>query len=119
MIQCIGYDKKRKAYVYKNTETGEITYEKDTEVEESIEEPIKLSNEKVESKQIYDPETMTMKTTAYSLTIDTCIADDIPKHFIDSMYEPTKILPTIPCIICNDPAAHPICDSCKAAMFEL
>ena len=142
MIQCIGYDKKRKAYVYKDTETGEITYEKDTEVEESIEEPIKLSNEKIEPKQIYDPETMkTITNTEHidkhhdDFTPDIWLTDAIASKSvfrpedavsatikldsINDMYEPTKILSTTRCIICDDPATHPICDNCKAAILEL
>lgn len=144
MIQCIGYDKKRKAYIYKDTETGKITYEKDTEVEESIEEPIKLSNENVEPKQIYDPETMKIITNTEhidkhhdGLTVDTWFIDDIASKSvfrpedavsatvkidgINDMYEPPKIPITMLCIICNNIADNNgiICDSCRTAILEL
>lgn len=144
MIQCIGYDKKRKAYIYKDTETGEITYEKDTEVEESIEEPIKLSNEKVEPKQIYDPETMKTITNTEpinkhhdGLTADILFTDAIASKSIfrpedavsatvkidniNDMYEPPKIPITMLCIICNNIVDNNsiICDSCRTAILEL
>lgn len=144
MIQCIGYDKKRKAYIYKDTETGEITYEKDTEVEESIEKPIKLSNEKVELKQIYDPETMKTITNTEpinkrhdGLTADIWFTDAIASKSvfrpedavsatvnidsINDIYEPPKIPITMLCIICNNIVDNNsiICDSCKTAILEL